>query len=695
MTKLKIAVSQAASHITHITAETAARDIVSADATDFTDVAALILAEGETEIPEAAVAFGIPVIHAPETAEHIEAAAAEYERRFLPPFFRDLKIYAESGYAEFDCPGHQGGDFFRKHPAGRTFTDFFGDNLFRADLCNADVAMGDLLIHEGPALAAQKHAARVFRADKTYFVLGGTSASNKVVTGAVLTPGDIVLFDRNNHKSVFAGALLLAGATPVYLETTRNPYGSIGGIPEDAFSETKIRAAIAKIDPEKAKASRPIRLAVIQLATYDGCMYSAKYVIGKIGHLCDYIFFDSAWAGYEEFIPMLKDASPLLGEYTADDPGIFVSQSVHKQQAGFSQTSQIHKKDAHIKGQERYVPHARVNNAFMLHASTSPFYPLFAALDVNAKLHEGAAGEFLWHRALSLAVETRKELLRRLHHIRPFVPPFVRGAPWEEGDTEDMTRDISYWALEKDAAWHGYHGFGEKQYVIDPMKLLLVTEGISAETGAYENFGIPGAVLAAYLRERGIICEKCDLNDILFLLTPAETEEKMKRLIDALVSFETFLDDDAKLSDAIPGLVHAYETRYKNYTLRRLCAEMHEFYKERKVSSLQKQLFQKEYFPEAAMHPKDANIAYMQGRAVLTDLAEAEGKIAAEGALPYPPGVLCVYPGERWTKTAVSYFLALSESANRFPGFSPELQGVYRKGEEGKKRIYAYVVREE
>lgn len=265
------------------------------------------------------------------------------------------------------------------------FTIFFGENTFRADLCNADVALGDLLIHEGPALSAQKHAARVYNADKTYFVLNGTSTSNKVVLNAVLAPGDIVLFDRNNHKSIDHGALVLAGATPVYLETARNAFGSIGGILEHCFEEEYIRKLVAEKDPVKAKAKRPIRMAVIQLGTYDGCIYNARQVVDKIGHLCDYIFFDSAWVGYEQFIPMMKDCSPLLLELGPEDPGIFVTQSVHKQQAGFSMTSQVHKKDSHIKGQDRYVPHKRVNNAFMMHASTSPLYQLFAALDVNAK----------------------------------------------------------------------------------------------------------------------------------------------------------------------------------------------------------------------------------------------------------------------------------------------------------------------
>ncbi|MCR2306776.1 ornithine decarboxylase, partial [Salmonella enterica] len=109
-----------------------------------------------------------------------------------PPFFRALVDYVNQGNSAFDCPGHQGGEFFRRHPAGNQFVEYFGEMLFRSDLCNADVAMGDLLIHEGAPCIAQQHAAKVFNADKTYFVLNGTSSSNKVVLNALLTPGDLV-----------------------------------------------------------------------------------------------------------------------------------------------------------------------------------------------------------------------------------------------------------------------------------------------------------------------------------------------------------------------------------------------------------------------------------------------------------------------------------------------------------------------
>ena len=620
-------------------------------------------------------------------------AAQQYENQLLPPFFDTLVKYAARRNSQFDTPGHQGGAFFRRHPAGKAFYDFYGPNVFRTDLCSSDADLGDLLIHEGPALAAQKQAAKVFHADKTYFVLNGTSTSNKIVLNAVLAPGDILLYDRNNHKSIDLGGLVLAGAIPVYLETARNAYGSIGGIPSHCLEEDYIRKLIAEKDPEKAKKERPIRLAVIELGTYDGCIGNARQIVERIGHLCDYIFFDSAWVGYEEFIPMMKDASPLLLDLGPDDPGIFVTQSVHKQQAGFSMTSQIHKKDAHIRGQDRYVPHKRMNNAFMLHATTSPFYQLFSAVDINAKMHAGEAGKKLWHDALLLAIEVRKDILHRCHYIRPFLPDHVGSKKWEEGHTDQIASDRRYWAFSPHASWHGFHGYGENQYFLDPMKLMLITPGIDILKGSYEDFGIPGAIVAEFLRENRIIPEKNDLNDILFLLTPAETKEKLSHLVDLLVRFESFIDADAPMEKVLPLIYEQYETHYQGYTIRKLCQEMHNFYKDRQVSTCQKQLFQKEYFPPYAMSPIKAEGEYIRGHGELIDLSQAEGRVALEGALPYPPGILCIHPGEVWTKAAVQYFETLVEGINTLPGFAPELQGVYvEDGEDDKKHAYGYVL---
>ena len=700
------------------------RTCIPINETDFTNIGAVVVSASEMDVldNEQIRSFGIPVIVMVVDPSHtisfdmeriaavidvtstsindykgtIEQIVSSYEALILPPFFKALSDYVGDNNAQFDCPGHQGGQFFAKHPTGRAFYDFFGEHIFRADLCNADVKLGDLLIHEGYAHDAQAHAAAVYNADKTYFVLNGTSSANKVVLNALLTPGDIILYDRNNHKSICHGGLVMSGATPIYLETARNPFGSIGGILDHCFDESYIRNLIGEKDPNKAKADRPIRLAVIQLGTYDGTIYNARQVVDKIGHLCDYIFFDSAWVGYEQFIPMMKDCSPLLLELGPNDPGILVTQSVHKQQAGFSQTSQIHKKDKHIKGQDRYVDHKRFNNSFMMHASTSPFYPLFASLDVNAKIHEGELGKQLWRECIEVGIDARKSVLRRCKYLRPLVPPVVHGKKWEEGNTQEMANDVSYFAFEPNAKWHSFKGYGEGQYFIDPCKFQLITPGINVETGAYEDFGIHANILANYLRENRIIPEKCDLNTILFLMTPAESKEKMDALVDQLVRFEELIDCNAPMEEVLPSIYYSHLDKYKGYHIRQLCQEMHDFYKDRNVSTLQQRLFSKAYFPEYVMNPQEANFEFQRNKGELVPLDEAEGRIALEGALPYPPGVLCVQPGERWSRTACDYFLALEEGINQLPGFAPEIQGVYLiEQPDGSKKAYGYVLKKE
>ena len=720
MQKLKIAASAVLKDKLQVD-----REVVKLSTADFTEVSAVVIdiedyrkgglnkvdgtalgipvflyLRDEENTPEELVGHVVGVISDNLTdrrlfGRQIDEAAKRYEDKVLPPFFGALAQYVYKGKSQFDCPGHQGGAYFRRHPAGRAFYDFYGEELFRSDLCNADVAMGDLLIHEGAPLKAQKAAAKIYNADKTYFVLNGTSASNKVVLNAALTPGDLVLYDRNNHKSVNHGALLQAGATPIYLETARNPFGFIGGIDEKCFDEKYLRDLIREKCPEKADAKRPFRLAVIQLGTYDGTIYNARQVVDEIGHLCDYILFDSAWVGYEQFIPMMRDCSPLLLELGPEDPGIFVTQSVHKQQAGFSQSSQIHKKDAHIRGQDRFIPHKVLNNAFMMHASTSPFYPLFASLDVNAKMQEGEAGRRLWADCVKTTIDARKLLLDTCHHIKPFIPNKVRGADWKSYPTNLISQDLEFFKFVPGEKWHSFEGYGESQYFVDPCKFMLTTPGINVETGEYEDFGVPATILANYLRENGIIPEKNDLNSILFLMTPAENKEKMDHLVSQIARFEKYLDEDAPLEDVLPGLYKHYEYRYHDYSIRQLCQEMHDFYKERNIKKIQKQMFRSEYMPKSVINPQDAHFAFLRGQAELVRMEDAEGRVAAEGALPYPPGVLCCFPGEVWGGPVLKYFLAWQEAMGRMPGFAPELQGVYVEDNgRGGKQVYCYVLKE-
>jgi arginine/lysine/ornithine decarboxylase len=657
-------------------------------------------------------------------AKQIVASIVEYGTSLLPPFFGGMMAYDAEANISFACPGHQGGEFYRKSPAGQLFFKHFGEQIFRNDLCNADVDLGDLLIHVGAAVEAQRHAAKVFGAERTYFVLNGTSTANKVVAHAVLKRGDLVLFDRNNHKSLHQGALVQAGAIPIFLPTARNPFGMIGAIDWEAFDESYLRDQIRKqpLARDRADRERPFRLACIQLATYDGTVYNCRKVMEKIGRLCDYVLWDEAWIGYNAFHPLFKDHSPMrLEQLGPETAGLFSTQSVHKQGAGFSQASQIHKRDEHIKGQRRFIEHKRFNESFLMHASTSPFYPLFAALDVNAKVHAGKAGEMLWDRCIEVGIEARKRLRELARHYEstgagpqerwffdPFVPDVVtiRGsqhtkdvenARWEELPTEVIKREQQCWTFDPQSAWHGYQGYAPEQAMVDPNKLMLLTPGIDRKTGEYLDFGVPATVLANYLREQRIVPEKCDLNSILFLMTPAEDESKLGALLAKLVKFKKLWDQDAPLGDVLPGLYAQNSARYSGYTLRRVCNEMHDFYRKANIKELQKLCFRATSFPELAMSPQDAYAKLVANEVDYVPFTELTNRVAATLALIYPPGIGVIVPGERWDARArpmLDYFRAFEESFNRFPGFNYEVQGVYQEQVGGRIQFHTYVVRE-
>ena len=385
--------------------------------------------------------------------------------------------------------------------------------------------------------------------------------------------------------------------------------------------------------------------------------------------------------------------------------GLFSTQSVHKQGAGFSQASQIHKRDEHIRGQRRYIEHKRFNESFLMHASTSPFYPLFASLDVNAKVHEGKAGEMLWDRCIELGIEARKKFREFNRYYEqtgngaeekwffdPFVPDTVtlRGSKftedatdvrWEDIPTAVIKREQQCWNFNPESKWHGYAGYADGYAMVDPNKLTLLTPGIDRKTGEYLDFGVPATVVANYLREQRVVPEKCDLNSVLFLMTPAEDESKLNTLIAKLVKFKNLWDRDAPLPEVLPTVYAAHSERYAGYTMRQICNEMHDFYRKADVKELQRLCFRASSFPELAMSPKDAYESLVANDVDYVPLEAIKGRISATLALIYPPGIGVVVPGERWDERAqpmLDYFLAFQELFNQFPGFNYEVQGVSR-----------------
>jgi ornithine decarboxylase len=660
-------------------------------------------------------------------ARNLVGRLTQYAETLKTPFFGALVDYAEQGNQLWTCPGHNGGIFYSRSPIGRIFMEHLGEAIFRDDLDNSIIELGDLLTHEGPALAAQKEAAAIFGAEKTYFVLNGTSSSNKIVLSALIADGDLVLFDRNNHKAAHHGALLLTGGIPIYLPTDRNAYGLIGPIKPAALDETAIREAIRKNplvkDKDAWQRQRPFRAAVIEQCTYDGTIYSAELILQKIGPLCDYILFDEAWAGFMKFHPIYAGRFAMgLAHLDGDAPGIIATQSTHKQLASFSQASQIHVKDSHIRGQRRRVEHRRFNESFLTHASTSPFYPLFASLDVGAQMMKGRSGEVLWDDTIRLGIELRKKLRAvrveferresdpaRRWFFDPFVPDVVRlkdaadergvhEVPWESVATDALASHAQFWEFSPGSRWHGFASVVPGYAITDPNKLTLLTPGFDRSTGEYEEHGIPAPVVAQYLRENRVVPEKFDLNSLLFLLTPGVEASKAGTLVSALVAFKRLHDDNASLESVFPRFVASQQKRYRGVRLRDLCREMHDFFRAANVSALQRAQFLAEHLPEPAMTPHEAARQLTRNNVDYLPIDQIEDRVAATLFVVYPPGIATIVPGERLSARArpmIDYLKMFERSSNLFPGFDTEVQGVYREADaSGAVRFYTYVVRE-
>ncbi|WP_316168715.1 MULTISPECIES: Orn/Lys/Arg decarboxylase N-terminal domain-containing protein [unclassified Bradyrhizobium] len=663
----------------------------------------------------------------PFIAKNLISRLKQYAETLKTPFFGTLVDYAEEGNQLWTCPGHNGGVFYSRSPIGRIFVEHLGEAVFRDDLDNSVLDLGDLLTHEGPALRAQKEAAQIFGAEKTYFVLNGTSTSNKVVLGALVTDGDLVLFDRNNHKAAHHGALLISGGIPIYVPTVRNAWGLIGPMRWDLLDEEHLRQQIRNNplvkDPDAWRRERPFRVAVVEQCTYDGSIHSAEMILKRIGHLCEYIMFDEAWAGFMKFHPLYAGRFAMgLSELGPNAPGIIATQSTHKQLASFSQASQIHVKDRHIKGQRRRIEHRRFNESFMQHASTSPFYPLFASLDVGAQMMKGRSGEVLWDDTIRLGIELRKKIraMRREFEekekdparrwfFEPFVPDRVaipdaaspggvHDVAWEAISTDQLATDASLWQLGPNSTWHGFPNMEAGFAMTDPNKLTLLTPGFDRATGGYAEHGIPAPVVAQYLRENRIVAEKNDLNSLLFLLTPGVEASKAGTLISGLVAFKRLHDDNVLLEDAIPEFTRRRFGRYGKVRLRDLCAEMHRFYRAADVSALQAKQFLPEHMPEIAISPREAARALMRNDVDYLPIDKIAGRIATTPFVVYPPGIATIVPGERLSERArpmIDYLKMFEQAFNTFPGFDVEIQGLYKEIDEaGRIRLYTYVAAE-
>lgn len=590
----------------------------------------------------------------------------------LPPFTKALLDFAKEARDDFCTPGHHSGALFEEIPEGRTFVSSLGEGAFTADISDSSSVIGDPSAHEGVSGEAEALAASVYGSDRCFFVLGGTSASNRIAISALVSEGDLILFDRNNHKSASQAALAAAGGFPVYLASERNESGIIGGLTEETLDPARLREKAAKLSPDAGKKQRPYRLACLQLSTYDGLFLNAREILRRIGPLCDYILFDGAWAGYENFLPLLQGSAVLTFPLTKDDPGILVTQSVHKQLAGFSMTSQLHKKDSHLRGMARYLEDDVLQAAYLMHISTSPYYPLLAGLEMNAYLHQ-KKGRELWQKAAITATELKKSILKHCRLLRPFTALMVRAASWEAHPTEEILSDPAFFAISPKDSWHGFSHIAENLYLTDPCKVLLTTGPL------------PAPLLSHWLERRHVTVEKSDFHTLLFLIEPSDRQEKCERLLSLFEECETTYEANAPMSSFAPDVTCLPGEGLKDYSLRYM-----DFLEKEQASRLSQTLFAEDHFPKAALTGRSAHQAFLRGARERVPLPKAKGRVSLEMILPYPPGITVLEPGEVWTDEVVSYFLFLQKYKSAFPDFSPEILGVHGNGNDA----YVWVLKE-
>lgn len=604
-------------------------------------------------------------------ARQVARAAHNYLDGLLPPFFKALVQHTAQSNYSWHTPGHGGGVAYRKSPVGQAFHQFFGENTLRSDLSVSVPELGSLLDHTGPLAEAEARAARNFGADHTFFVINGTSTANKIVWHSMVGRDDLVLVDRNCHKSILH-SIIMTGAIPLYLCPERNELGIIGPIPLSEFSKESIQAKIDASPLARGRAPK-VKLAVVTNSTYDGLCYNAEMVKQALGDSVEVLHFDEAWYAYAAFHAFYAGRYGMGTHCEAHSPLVFSTHSTHKLLAAFSQASMIHVQD----GGARQLDRDRFNEAFMMHISTSPQYGIIASLDVASAMMEGPAGRSLIQETFDEALSFRRALANLRQNLAADDWWFSIWQPEQAGGEGVHTGD---WLLQPNADWHGFGEIAEDYVLLDPIKVTLVMPGLSAD-GRLTAAGIPAAVVSKFLWERGLVVEKTGLYSFLVLFSMGITKGKWSTLLTELLEFKRLYDANVPLLDALPSIAREGGARYAGMGLRDLCDELHGCYRENATAKALKHMYT--VLPQVAIKPADAYDKLVRGEVEAVPIEQLEGRLAAVMLVPYPPGIPLIMPGERFTaetRSIIDYLQFARTFDSQFPGFDADVHGLQRDG---------------
>lgn len=621
------------------------------------------------------------------TMERISAAIERYRKQLLPPLAKAVMNYEKKAEYSWAAPGHQGGVGFTKTAVGKKFYDFYGENLFRTDMGIERAELGSLLDHTGYFRDAEEYAAKVFGSDRTYSVLGGTSGSNRTIIQACIKDNDIVIADRNCHKSIEQG-LILGGGLPVYMTPTRNRYGIIGPILPEQMEENTIKDKIKNNPLIKSRGKENDKgvYTVVTNCTYDGVTYNAEKVEKLLEKSSDIIHFDEAWYGYARFNDVYKNHYAMRGEPKKDNngPTIFATHSTHKLLNALSQGSFIH-----VRYGKKPMDEGRFNQAYMMHATTSPLYAIAVSNDIATAMMDGESGKSLMSEVVEEAVEFRKVMGKLYNHYQEekdwFFKPWNaetyhdaksgKTVPFFEADTKVLAKDQNFWIMYPEDTWHGFKNLQEDWCMLDPIKVSILTPGMGDDGKLLEK-GVPASLVSAYLNRFGIVPTRTTDFQLMFLFSMGVTKGKWGTLVSVLSEFKKYYDRNAPLAEVLPELFEQYKDIYKNMGIKDLGDKMFAYLRANNPGEVLNEAYST--LPEPVITPREAYNKIVSNEVELVPAEKLVGRIAANSVIPYPPGIPMLISGENFgdeNSPQIKYLKALSLWDHAFPGFEHDTEG--------------------
>ncbi|MFZ9554847.1 MAG: lysine decarboxylase, partial [Limnohabitans sp.] len=548
--------------------------------------------------------------------------------------------------------------------------------------------LGQLLDHTGPVAASERNAARIFNADHCFFVTNGTSTSNKMVWHHTVAPGDVVVVDRNCHKSILH-AIIMTGAIPVFLKPTRNQFGIIGPIPQSEFEPETIRAKIRANPLLKGVDANQVKPRVMTLtqSTYDGVLYNTETIKKMLDGYVPNLHFDEAWLPHAAF-------HPFYGSYHAmgkkrerpKDSVVYATQSIHKLLAGISQASHVLVQDSQNTQLDRHL----FNEAFLMHTSTSPQYAIIASCDVAAAMMEPPGGTALVEESIAEALDFR----RAMRKVDAEYGKDWWFKVWGPGKlVEEGIGRADNWIIKsdgRDSKWHGFGDLADGFNMLDPIKSTIVTPGLDIN-GKFAKTGIPASIVTKFLAEHGVIVEKTGLYSFFIMFTIGITKGRWNTLLTALQQFKDDYDKNQPMWRILPEFCTKYP-RYERMGLRDLCQHVHELYAKYDIARLTTEMYLSDLTP--AMKPSDAFAQIAQRNTERVPIDDLEGRITTSLVTPYPPGIPLLVPGEVFNRKIVDYLRFSREFNALCPGFETDIHGLVSQGDEhGNTHLYADCVK--